>query len=556
MKVEAPYDIEAYLERTQELSCLDQNQSILTFIEEQKEQHNLTPNLLHLFTGEEAFYQHHYKSALQQYLQAKNTLHYEFFCFRASAYLSEEINNYLKAIQFAKKALCIRPEDHPTLTLLARTYASIDQRDKAQIIKQKLEALTEDDRREEKTATDQEEPHHFIPVGEQELEELSQIFSTKEPEQTDLFSSETSTPKKHTYETDTSPEPNADWRTASVVLPPGCDLFSHSPKPWESEESLTKRLYETIDSPQFPQVPVKDHSMTNQKQLEDYHQLYRRKTNNKTDFLFSSNKLSYSSLPYPMQNLLTQPRKSFFVHWQGQGIVINPGKNFLDNLHQHSLFLQDIQAIIVTEATPDSLEELNTLYTLSSKLSALHLTTPITFYVHPRLYEYLKLQWKEHQQVYSLVNSWNIHERIHCSTCHLGSEICGINLHCKGLIRDISIVYLTGTPTELKPCDILIMDASQASAEHILAMNPKITVLYNTKAESAHKKLHHIKKLRNHIVETNRIIPLTDNLNIQLENLHIQTEEGETASDVSALCAVATSSSTIELVQKDSIIQY
>ncbi|MEM1282051.1 MAG: tetratricopeptide repeat protein [Chlamydiota bacterium] len=553
MKAEVSCNIETYLEKTQQLGSLNEDQRILEFIEKSKNQPYLPRNFQSLFDAEEAFYKHHFKTALKNYLKAKNTPFYEFFCFRASAYASEEINNYLKAIQFAKKALRIRPNDYTTLVLLARTYTSIDQRDKAQEIYEKLKGLSPIEERTEKKEKEQEDSHHFIPVGEQELEELSQIFAKKGPEQASLFACEASS--KHTYENDTSPVPGKDWEKESVVLPPGCDLFSHSPKPWESEESLTKRLYETNEAPKPPFIKASHLPFTNQKLIEDYYQLYRRRTNNQTNFLFSCNHSNQSLFSYPINGIVECPQKSFMIHWEGHGVAVNPGKNFLDSIHQYSLFIQDIQTILVTDPQPDSLEAIKKLYSLSAELSKHNLTSPITFHLHPTLYEQLKTQWPNHQQVYKLVKSWNIEEKMHCKTCFENKKISGVTITCKNKQQNLSITYLTQKPQTTDHCDLLIMDACNANAEEILAINPRISILYHTNSELAHERLHGIRKLQNHLTASIPIIPTTNYLNVQLRDLSIQTEEGQNSYDVSDLCAVATSQSTIALVPKQSVIK-
>jgi tetratricopeptide (TPR) repeat protein len=557
MEVLAPYDIERYLENTQKLSLQNNHQGILELINEQQKQHDLPSNILTFFSAEEAFYRNDYKAALQYYLKAKNTPHYEFFCFRASAYASELMNNYLKAIQFAKKSLRIRPDDYPTLAILAKTYTSIDQRDKAQIIKQKLEALKEVAPNEPEPPTQSEETHHFIPVGEQELEELNQIFSNKGSDEQSLFSRESlSHPTKHSYEKDTTPLTKEEQQHESVVLPPGCDLSSHSPKPWEREETLTKRLYVTDDeTPPFFLNNKKTPSSSN-KLLADYHNLYTKRPTISTNRLYSYKNKKTTDLPPTIQQIVTPTNNSYMIHWKSHGVVINPGYDFLENLHLNGQFVQDIHTVIITESPPECLEEITKLYTLSTQLSAANLGHPITFYVHPTLYETLKHQWSAPQHLYKLTDSWKIHEQIHCTTHCNNDQLCGITVSCQDAHQPRTVTYLIAETTQPTPCDILVLDMERPSSELIDTIAPKITILCNTSDHSSHEQLRHIKNLQQQLKGYSNIIPLSLDLTVNLITCQLQTAGRENSIMMSELCAVATTPSTIELIHKDNILLY
>lgn len=502
MNVKAPYNIENYLESIELLNRQNRFDRILELIMEQKTLNAPHPPLLLFFSAEEAFYKRNYKTALQSYLQAKTISYYEFFCFRASAYVSESMRNPLKAIQFAKKALRIRPHDCATLALLAKAYTTIEQPDKAQIIQKKILSLTDNP---PESFPSQPEQAHFPPVGEEKLEEFSQIISPKGADEAmGLFR-----------------EPKLS----------GCrNQKENNAEPYMLGE---KR----------------------ERQIEEYHSLYQRRVHSHTNFLFAGYEKKILKHPPPLQNLLPFCRKSYLIHWQGCGIAINPGQNFLDHLHHSSLFLQDLHAVIITEPAADSLEELNNLCILSSKLSALHLHTPLTFYIHPSFYPHFKRRWPTYQQIYTLTDSWNIHDTIQCNTYRTCDHIHGIHIQCKNSSGQTSLAYLHDKPTDLHPCDILIMNSLHASAAYIQAIHPKITILYNL-MQSSYEELRQIKLLQEQLAGTSKLLPCPAHLKMQLASYLFETGDGEPPLDICNLCAIATSPFTIELVSKQLLLNY
>ena len=77
------------------------------------------------FAGERAFYNHHYEVALKHYLKAAGIPQFQFFCFRASAFLFNTLQNSEKSLSFAGKALQLDPLD-PTLQQLMRTLSAVE----------------------------------------------------------------------------------------------------------------------------------------------------------------------------------------------------------------------------------------------------------------------------------------------------------------------------------------------------------------------------------------------------------------------------------------------
>ena len=58
------------------------------------------------------------------------------------------------------------------------------------------------------------------------------------------------------------------------------------------------------------------------------------------------------------------PGGGYFLMWEGKGIVIDPGYNFIQNFYSEGFSLADIDAVIITHSHPDHDDELSTILTL------------------------------------------------------------------------------------------------------------------------------------------------------------------------------------------------
>lgn len=134
-------------------------QPLLAYLEEQLEQPLLPYHWANFYKGEYAFYSEQYEQAVRHYLLAKDIPHFNFFCFRATAFLSKVLGRHQKAQEFAAKALAIYPNDETTLSLM-----------------------------ESKRSEGEESAMPVIPIGEEEWKELNAIFSSVKEEP--LFSFE------------------------------------------------------------------------------------------------------------------------------------------------------------------------------------------------------------------------------------------------------------------------------------------------------------------------------------------------------------------------------
>lgn len=80
----------------------------------------------------------------------------------------------------------------------------------------------------------------------------------------------------------------------------------------------------------------------------------------------------------------------FYIRWNGKGIVVNPGKDFLSLFHQQGLYIRDIDFVLVTRPDYESYADIQAIYDLLyqvNKLSPeLHI---IHYYLHQQAYQEL-----------------------------------------------------------------------------------------------------------------------------------------------------------------------
>jgi hypothetical protein len=188
-----------------------------------------------------------------------------------------------------------------------------------------------------------------------------------------------------------------------------------------------------------------------------------------------------------------------FIRWNGTGVAINPGKNFLNNLHQQGLHIKDVDCVVVTRDAPESYCETEAIYKLNYQVNAANRTSDdlhiIHYYLNQQAYRQISAQLKpnfkqERNTVHCLelfidspeVEKVELNERLtlqyfltrtqdDLSTTNDSTSCLGIRLECKGADgRSLSTLgYLSGTPWSpllshnLGRCDILITGLEDTS---------------------------------------------------------------------------------------------
>lgn len=90
----------------------------------------------------------------------------------------------------------------------------------------------------------------------------------------------------------------------------------------------------------------------------------------------------------------------FYIRWEGIGIAINPGHDFVNQLHSQNLSLRDIDHVIVTQCNENAYAGLKRLTTLNAELNA-YGTEPhlihywIHYQIHPEISRIINPHLKE-----------------------------------------------------------------------------------------------------------------------------------------------------------------
>lgn len=362
--------IENYLARAQELAKKKGDdpqafEALLHLIDTERENALQEKTLTSFFQGEAEFYKGQYELALKHYLESRSIPHFEFYCYRSSAYVSKERGNLSKAKTFCKKALAIYPEDYMSLLLLDSL--------------QEIEAT--------------QHPENSL---EKETEELAGNFEQRPPEE-DLFIA------------DFKPSPPSMQRS-ETSMNTDANLFSfpRSGNP-AATAALTQRLYHPSDEPSFsgsdikseehvPTSPYDMNFMNSENELEVSLESFHRAQSSFVDqYLDQYTKRSplpdhclyilhgWNETEQEQKNnipndptyisffLVDSLRKTsggYFLRWNQKGIVINPGKGFMRNFHRAGLHIRDIDAVIVTQGNPKAYADSKEIYDLNYRLNS------------------------------------------------------------------------------------------------------------------------------------------------------------------------------------------
>lgn len=369
-----------YLKRVQELYCqFDRDpgalQELLHYIELSKDEHTSNPIGQEFFKGEYAFYNSHYERALKHYLQCKGLYHYEFFCYRASAFVSKAQGQCDKSLSFINKALEIFSEDPSCLNIKKELQQS------SHSLVQPRESL----------GLPQELPGRLA-ISESEIKELVGIFARPHAN-SELFADERN-------QTSRLNGPNGDFFSFNIN-----ESTSFYP-----EEDTHATLFENIEG----EHEALAHEIQSYKSLQSeiigrYIEQGKKRHQLPDNCLYvlqgweegsQSNSLG-NSIKEHLSNLLNEsgPKLSggIFLRWQGKGIAINPGRNFLKNFHAMGWHLYDLHHVIVTHEFTDGYAYIKEIYELAHRLNKandhFHL---IHYYLHQKAFQTLNGILKPH----------------------------------------------------------------------------------------------------------------------------------------------------------------
>lgn len=405
---------ESYLSQTMVLP----KDALQHLIASQKQLYGDKSYLVEFFAGEEAFFQARYESALKHYLKAGGVPAHPFFCFRASAWLFQSLNNPLKAQDFAQKALAIYPQD-PYLQSFCKPI----------------------------TDSFEEPPLVEEPPQESDMQTESDIFSS----------------------------PHTRSEEASQTLTER--LYPDSQKnAWQE----LKKMNVALNDPFFGEDPLEQAIKVTEReqtaQISSYLQRHETRGIAYEDELYCFNGWSGVPSSHWLSSHNWQGAGGFFIRWKGEGIVINPGRKFLERFHAQGLHLRDIDRIVVTHAAQEIYAGVEQLYRLNARLNNLaHDVHLLHYYLQREAFQSLSpilkpLFKQERNNLHCLelfMDSPDV-EKMEIApnlTLHYfpiqGSHI-GIRLDLKGEKQILKVGYLSGgawnplLAHHLAPCDILI----------------------------------------------------------------------------------------------------
>ncbi|MFA6914800.1 MAG: hypothetical protein WC222_00240 [Parachlamydiales bacterium] len=367
------------------------NDLILSILRHQEHYAN-NPLLQKFFNAESEFYQGDYENSLKNYIQAKTIPFFQFFCYRASAFIAYQRNHFDQALRFVKKAQALIPQDKET---------------------QLLYDILQEHTKEEETSQEPLSTHYQVDNTEHSLKQDSSEDETSQNFINTLSS---------LYQ--------ADNVTSHILqdleLPMNSPLSNSGIPP--SNAALTRRFYALGDDEEKSSTSIKTHNQetamsladledtdlhthnkhthniahdrlnTAEQALEDRIQSFqkqkaqclnqyvkraRQRKQNLDNYLYVFN--GWNSRPQGIQlnvnqeepsfahfllsNNMRKPTTGLYIKWNGKGIVINPGKNFLDQFHRANLNITDIDIVVVTQSDPDAYTDVKEIYDLNYQLN-------------------------------------------------------------------------------------------------------------------------------------------------------------------------------------------
>ena len=356
--------IESYAKQVQKLAeKIAQNpqskEELFSLIEGHRQEFLNNRPFEEFFKGEAAFYHGNYDRSLKHYIQATTIPNFQYYCYRASAFVSIDRHDLEKAKSFLEKAMQIYPDDIALKDLTHRIENNVPPKN-----------------------------------HEQHTQFLSQIFDEK-PTPKELFSEELPTLSyksnpptgvKETMET-------SKLHTAVLESEPCCTITNPKSILKELESTSTEPLKDTIRNFQLSQKTL----------TERY--LETRKKTDTDDFQIEILHGWNPSLSDKDEiSLLTRHSRAssggYFIRWNGKGIVLNPGKHFMRYFHENNHHIRDIDYVIVTRNTHEAYEDIREIYELNQELNK---STPelqiIHYYLNSETFQelsnYLKPSFKQ-----------------------------------------------------------------------------------------------------------------------------------------------------------------
>lgn len=378
-------NVQEYFNRAQEISHqIDREpgalQELLHLIECYKNGVQQNTWMEEFFKGEYAFHTGYYERALKHYLEAKGCEKYEFYCYRASAFVARGQNCHDKALGFVKKALEICPEEHFSQKLFSEL---LSQPETVLKIEEKVIAPIGVD----KSA---ENPVHSIArstiqklridIGKQGEESISPFLAKSAEE--DLFAKAVIN-KFSLPGVRTSLQGNEGFKAVAQMS----KEVNNGDQAFRTLQ--IKRASEYVCEWKTRSPPI-DNSLYVFQGWSDCFTTPQCGSNialNETNL----------SLLYEGAH---KSSGGFFIRWHGKGIVINPGRDFFLHFHRAGLHVKDIDFVVAVNEETDTYVDIKKIYDLiyhfnQSEGAEWHL---VHYYLHSKIYQKLSSTLKPHSK--------------------------------------------------------------------------------------------------------------------------------------------------------------
>lgn len=405
--------LQKYLNKTQVLSVQgehneDKQQELLKFVDIHLAQSEGVDAFEQFFKGEKAYYNKQYKLALKYYSMARSVPNFRFFCHRATAQVFKTGGRIKEAIDFAKKALHLYPTDFHTLKALGNLLKVNKNEEEAKLVEERIAALDYESRPlqlplERESLQEEERDHQPVVLGKKELDELTGIFSFSDGEFAQA-------PLKEEEGEQERMRDSALHLQEFEELPAHGEALEELKKLAEEERSLSsggtsKYLERSLridgDHESSLEKRVEQFQKRQTKLISHYVEQAHKREDLTQDFLYILNGWNYQQekdLTVPGLHskissfLLPEYRRKtcggLFLRWNGKGIAINPGMNFLENFHHYGLYVKDIDYVLVTRDNMDSYSDVKGIYdlnyqhnTVSNELHVIH------YYLNQKAYD-------------------------------------------------------------------------------------------------------------------------------------------------------------------------
>ncbi len=403
-RVLEPQTIDKYLDKIQKLKVLSTNdpeklEKLLDFVLEQKLSFGDSQETNFLFKGEHAFHNGNYEQALINYMQARAIPSFEFFCYRATAYVSFLRKDLDKAISFIHKALGFRPQDYDTLKLYHEILIQKGDLEKAGEIKKRIENIESDSIESEFNVRPLAHPNSEKSAKSADNEgarQKAQSWARAASSEHSMVEEEEPLMKQR-FTTQAAPfreeERGASFETYPqettshfIAAKLGVDL--------DAEKALEGKILE-FQAEQTARVQNYLDESKRSRKLRDRSLYILNGWSSPSAVKLEGQDKKMAASEILLAEQTRQTSGGFFIQWNGMGIAINPGPNFLEHFHKEGLYISDIHFVIVTKDSNDANSDVQKIYDLNYQLNKispeLHV---INYYLNHKAYQELSHKLK------------------------------------------------------------------------------------------------------------------------------------------------------------------